>query len=105
MLILILYPLLSLKHEGYEFEDGETQGAQDSKLEYPTLNVFPAIEVNGYLIYESASTDSKPLYTANEDEEFDVQEERGDWYKVLLKDGTYGWLQKSIVKSKLTQDK
>jgi hypothetical protein len=99
MLILILYPLLSLKHEGYEFEDGETQGAQDSKLEYPTLNVFPSIEVKGYLLYESPNTNSKSIYTAGEDERFEVEEESGDWYKVLLKDGTYGWLQKSIIKA------
>lgn len=105
MLILILYPLLSLKSEEIEFENGETQGVQDNKVDNIPLNVFPSIEVKVYPVYESPNTGARTIYTAVENEKFNVVEETDDWYKVLLEDNTYGWLQKSTIKSVDKQDK
>jgi hypothetical protein len=103
MLLIIFYPLVKEISSEVEVESGETQGVQDEKLEYPTLNVFPEIEVAKYFIYKDPDTSSEVLFEAKENDTFDVTEEKGDWYKVKIENNQYGWLQKTIVKSNNTK--
>ncbi|MDX9738933.1 MAG: SH3 domain-containing protein [Candidatus Dojkabacteria bacterium] len=105
MLLVIFYPLVKEISNKEDAEIGETQGAQDSTLPYPTLNVFPEIAVPKYMIYQNPDINSQILYEAKEDETFDVIEENENWYKVKIENGQYGWLQKVLVKSNNTQER
>jgi hypothetical protein len=105
MLLLIFYPLVKDISNKEYIDTGETQGVQDTTLEYPTLNVFPEIQIPKYMIYENPDINSEILYEAKEDEGFDVIEENEDWYKVKIGNEQYGWLQKTIVKSYNTKDR
>lgn len=57
-----------------------------------------------YPIYESPDLNSNIVYYALEDEKLDVVEENADWYKVEVGDGDMGWLEKSKVKSSVSQE-
>ena len=103
--LAILYPLANDKEKKEEIENGQTQGAQDIKIEYPQLMVSPPISVNKYPIYKEADINSEIIYEANEDEKLTVIEETNDWYKVSLQNNTNGWLLKSLAKSKLTEER
>jgi len=103
--LAILYPLANDKEKKEEIENGQTQGAQDIKIEYPQLMVSPPISVNKYPIYKEADINSEIIYEANEDEKLTVIEETNDWYKVSLQNNTNGWLPKSLAKSKLTEER
>ena len=105
LLIIILFPLVKEKSRYLAVEDGNVQGIQDNTKKGPTVNVIEGLENTGYIIYEEPDTSSKIVYTAQDGEKFSVTEEQGDWYKVLLQNNSYGWLQNSIVKSKLTEEK
>ena len=103
LVAILLYPTLTMEVKEVSEETplvteetGETQGVQDTDF---SLNVFPSIEVPRYVVYIEPDTNSEVVYTAMENEEFDVIEETEDWYKVSLEDGNTGWLQKAIVKS------
>mgnify|MGYP007068796106 CR=1 FL=1 len=50
--LAILYPLANDKGKKEEIENGQTQGVQDIKVEYPQLIVSPPISVNKYPIYK-----------------------------------------------------
>lgn len=52
-----------------------------------------------YRVYESPDVATKVVYIASEDENFQVVEELARWYRIVLPDGTTGWLQKSNVKA------
>ena len=52
-----------------------------------------------YEVYESPDFDSKVIYYAVENEQLDFLEEKAKWYRVILEDGTVGWLPKISVKS------
>ena len=80
------------------------QGIQDNIFIDSTLKVFPPIELSKYLVYEYPDTTSSVIYEAAENEKFDVLEENEDWDKVLLPNNDLGWLQKSIIKSSVTED-
>ncbi|HQA87955.1 MAG TPA: SH3 domain-containing protein [Candidatus Dojkabacteria bacterium] len=103
--LAILYPLANDKGKKEEIENGQTQGVQDIKVEYPQLIVSPPISVNKYPIYKEADINSEIIYEANEDEKLTVIEETNDWYKVSLQNNTNGWLPKSLAKSKLTEER
>jgi hypothetical protein len=106
-LSLVLYPLLTMEKKPakeLEIAMGETQGVQDTKInDEALLRVFPPIEVKGYLVYSEPNINSLVLYEASEDEQFNVIAEIEDWYKVQIPDGGTGWLNKAVIKSKLTQ--
>jgi hypothetical protein len=103
LLGILLYPTLTMEVKEVSEETpliteetGETQGVQDTDF---SLNVFPSIEVPRYVVYVDPDTTSEIVYTAMENEEFDVIEETEGWYKVSLEDGNTGWLEKRVVKS------
>ncbi|MBU1129808.1 SH3 domain-containing protein, partial [Patescibacteria group bacterium] len=50
-----------------------------------------------YQIYEKPDLNSKIIYFAIEGESFDVIDEMSQWYRVILSDGTDGWLPKASV--------
>ncbi|MCW1949118.1 MAG: SH3 domain-containing protein, partial [Candidatus Shapirobacteria bacterium] len=54
---------------------------------------------SGYPIYRTPNLDSDIVYTAQENEKFNVISDQGDWYQVSLGNGSGGWLKKSNVKS------
>ena len=103
--LAILYPLAKDKEIKEDSKNGQTQGVQDIKIEYPQLIVSPPISVNKYPIYKEADINSEIIYEAGDDENFTVIEETADWYKISLKNNTDGWLLKSFVKSKLTEER
>ena len=107
LLILIMYPLVKLSQEDTPKADvsGETQGVQDSIVARGLLlRVLPKATSQGYLIYAEQDSNSKPIYTANDGEEFDVIDETENWYKVVVDNDIQGWIQKSSIKS-VTQKK
>lgn len=83
----------------------QVKGLSISENQESTLNVLPPISVKRYLIYEQPDTSSKSIYTASEDEKFNVVDENNDWYKIILGNQDIGWLQKSIVKSVISDEK
>lgn len=89
-------------------EVGDTQGVQDYNAEtdeYQTaLNVIPQIEEKEYKIYKEPDMLSEVLLTVKEGYIIKAAGETTDWYKVVLEDGTFGWLHKSSVKSKTVQE-
>jgi len=105
LFLAILYPLAKDKEIKEDVKNGQTQGVQDIKIEYPQLIVSPPISVNKYPIYKEADINSEIIYEAGDDENFTVIEETADWYKISLKNNTDGWLLKSFVKSKLTEER
>ena len=105
LFLAILYPLAKDKEIKEDVKNGQTQGVQDIKIEYPQLIVSPPISVNKYPIYKEADINSEIIYEANEDEKLTVIEETNDWYKVSLQNNTNGWLPKSLAKSKLTEER
>ena len=107
LLILIMYPLVKLSQEDTPKADieGETQGVQDSTVAGGLLlHVLPRSTSQGYVIYAEQDSNSKPIYTANDGEEFDVIDETENWYKVVVDNDIQGWIQKSSIKS-VTQKK
>lgn len=105
LFLAILYPLAKNKETKEDAKNGQTQGVQDIKVGYPQLIVSPPISVNKYPIYKEANINSEVIYEANENENFTVLEETADWYKVSLNDNTNGWLLKSLIKSKDTEER
>lgn len=106
LLILLFYPLYNKINEREKLDvSGETQGATDSKVEMGALNVLPTPSQQDFLVYEKEDLNSKVLYQATEGEQFNVVLETENWYQVLLKDGTNGWLPKGLVKSTVTEEK
>lgn len=57
-----------------------------------------------YPIYEKPDFGSDVVYQAKEDEEMAVLEERANWYRVLIDGQIDGWLDKSMVKSSVTEE-
>ena len=102
-LSLLLYPLLTMERRPateLEIAMGETQGVQDTKVsDEALLRVFPPIEVKRYLVYSEPNVNSIILYEASENEQFNVLDEIGDWYKVETPNGGTGWLNKAVIKS------
>lgn len=96
MLSLILGPIIINDSSDIDTQ-GETQGAYiiDS-----TLEVFTAVEVKEYIVYEVPNIDSRVIYRASENEEFKVIDEVNGWYQVEVNNGTIGWLEMDIVKGK-----
>lgn len=106
LLLLIFYPLVSeIDHRNELDVNGDTQGVQDNKVEKAYLNVLPEVTEQEFLIYETQDTNSKVLYKASDGENFEVLNETEKWYQIVLKDGSSGWLEKSLVKSAETEDR
>lgn len=101
-LLAVSYTLISFKTAEQKIEvnsTGETQGVstvQDSN---------PLKVNNGYAIYKTADISSDILYKANEGEEFKVLSETDTWFEVELQDGSTGWLQKTIVKDVVKEER
>lgn len=51
-----------------------------------------------YPVFSGPSFDSKIIYEAKSGETFKVIKQVGDWYNVILDDGTSGWLHKTSIK-------
>ncbi len=53
-----------------------------------------------YPVYEKPTFTSKIIYEAEDGETFEVIKKEGDWYNIMLYDGSFGWLHKTSVKSR-----
>ncbi|HHV93815.1 MAG TPA: SH3 domain-containing protein [Firmicutes bacterium] len=71
------------------------QGQPPNQLE--TYTVTGQIRKSPATLYESPSTDSKRIATAQPSTSVSILAESGDWYKVQLPDGTTGWVLKIMV--------
>lgn len=86
-------------------ESGSVQGVFKAVNQELEDDVFEALVVRSqsgkteYPVYMAADLASRIVYQAGEDEQFEVVEELSRWYRVVLPDGTSGWLPKSSVKS------
>jgi hypothetical protein len=104
---LIIYQVTTLKPIVVQniVTQKEVQGVKDYVFEMtnPVLRVFPPIEVPLYVVYAQPDSSSDILYEAKENEDFTVLDEIEEWYKVLLPNGSSGWLNKSVIKSTLTE--
>ena len=108
LLILIMYPLVRLSQEDTPKADieGDTQGVQDSTVAGGLLlHVLPRSTSQGYLIYAEQNSNSKPIYTANDGEEFEVIDETEGWFKVKVSEDIIGWLEKTSVRSVTKEEK
>lgn len=77
------------------------QGARDETEEPGKPTVVGQKDDSGklkYPIHQEMSITSKVIYYAQEGETFTVVEERDGWYLIKLKDGSTGWLEKTLVK-------
>jgi hypothetical protein len=98
----IFYPMIESKPL-IQNTDTSVKGAASVSINN-SLQVVPEPTAKSYSIYERPNTSSAILYTAKENEQFNVINETDGWYEVRLQDQTNGWLEKSIVKSTTTED-
>lgn len=52
-----------------------------------------------YPIFSKPSFDAQIIYEAQDGETFNVARQYGEWYNVILSDGTTGWLHRTSIKS------
>lgn len=70
-----------------------------------SLNVVPATEDGKYKVYKEDDLSSAVIYLADQGEEFNVIEERSQWYRIQLEDGTDGWLPKQNVQDSNVEER
>jgi len=76
----------------------EQEASASGENKFQPLKVVGQQEQIYYRIYRRPNLKAQVVYFATEGEQFQVLEERAHWYRVLLDDGTDGWLPKANVK-------
>ncbi|MBP7740756.1 SH3 domain-containing protein [Candidatus Woesebacteria bacterium] len=102
-------------NEGEQTEESTTEGDvqgvftenSDTVVAEPVSLLMVTAE-NGnvvYPLYSEPSVTSRIVYYAQNDDKFEVIEEKSEWYRVVLPNGRGGWLPKESVKEAASQER